>query len=65
MIDVILTEVFDEHQKMVRIQASATSGEHQLDILWDPTDEDTPENRAAFRKWAITMLNRKGLNPIN
>lgn len=65
MKQVRLTEVFGEDKALIRIEAHDLSGQHQLDILWDPHDENNETNRKAFREWAITMLKRKQLEPIN
>jgi hypothetical protein len=58
---VIMAEVHDESGGMTRIQAiDPETGESVLDFVWDPRDEQTPENRLAFRKWATGWLERKG-----
>ena len=66
MSKVIQKEVHDEAGNIVRIEAVDTlSGKVVLDILWDPNDEQTAENRDEFRKWANRILRSKGLEPIN
>jgi len=66
MSKVIQKEVHDEAGNIVRIEAVDTlSGQVVLDILWDPNDEQTAENRDEFRKWANRILRSKGLEPIN
>lgn len=65
MTKVRLIEVFGPNQEPVRIEAYDLSGNHQIDILWDPRDEDTPANRQLFRAWAAGILKRKQLEPIN
>ncbi len=66
MSKVIQKEVHDEAGNIVRIEAVDTlSGKAVLDILWDPNDEQTAENRDEFRKWANRILRSKGLEPIN
>jgi hypothetical protein len=66
MSKVIQKEVHDEAGNIVRIEAVyKDTGEHVLDILWDPNDEQTAENRDEFRKWANRILRSKGLEPIN
>ena len=66
MSKVIQKEVHDEAGNIVRIEAVDTlSGQVVLDILWDPNDEQTAENRDEFRKWASRILRSKGLESIN
>jgi len=58
---VILADVYNDQGEMVRIEATDPSnGEAVLDFVWDPRDEQTSENREAFRKWAASWLLRKG-----
>jgi hypothetical protein len=42
------------------IVCNDAKGNHIFDAIWDPTDENTPENREKFRKWVYTMLKRRG-----
>lgn len=37
----------------------ADTGEHIVDVLWDPHDEQTPENRQEFRRWVDRIIKRK------
>lgn len=61
-----LTEEYDKEGNMIRIIAeSAETGEHVIDAIWDPHDEQTIEKRAAFRAWVTTMLTRMGHDSIN
>lgn len=61
-----LTEVFNSNGGMSKIIATdAETGEHIIDALWDPHDQQTEENRYEFRKWVNTMLARKGFISIN
>ena len=61
-----LTEVFNDDGKMIKIVAEdAETGRHVLDVLWDPNDDQDPETRAEFRRWAIVSLVRKNYSPIN
>jgi hypothetical protein len=58
---VILADVYSKDGDLVRIEAvDPADGEAVLDFLWDPRDEQTPENRESFRRWADTWLKRKG-----
>lgn len=61
-----ITEVHDEDGSLIKLEAyDAKSGEHVLDGHWDPSDDQTPENREHFRRWFSAMLNRKGYDSIN
>jgi len=55
----IPTEIHDENGDFKRIEFHDDNGEHIIDAIWDERDEQTPENRAEFRKWAYHMLNQK------
>jgi len=46
--------------KLTMIVCNDANGEHIFDALWDPRDEDTPENRKEFRSWVYRMLKNKG-----
>jgi hypothetical protein len=51
-------EIFDKNGNMVKIETRDEEGQHILDIVWDENDEQTPENRAEFRKWAYGFLEK-------
>jgi hypothetical protein len=58
---VIPIDVYDKEGNLVKIDIQNESGEFVTQILWDPTDEQTSENREKFRKWAYRFLeNSKG-----
>lgn len=62
----IQREVFDKDGNLVRIEAvQEDTGEHILDILWDPNDEQTEKKRQEFRMWASNVIRRKNFIPIN
>lgn len=62
----IQREVFDDAGNLVRIEAvRQDNGQHILDIVWDPTDEQTEAKRQEFRLWASKMIRRKNFEPIN
>jgi len=44
---------------MLRIEAHDLEGEFVIQAVWDPTDEQTSENREEFRKWFYRMLKNK------
>ena len=53
-------DVYDKDGNMVKIEFNEGTGEHIIDAIWDPIDPQTAKNREAFRKWAYTMIERKG-----
>jgi len=55
----VIAEFFDG-AKITHIECTdVESGKHIFDVLWDPRDLNTPENRQKFRDWAVRMLARK------
>ena len=52
----IPVDVYDKNGDMIKIEFNDANGEHILDAVWDPTDEQTSENRVAFRKWAYNHV---------
>jgi hypothetical protein len=55
----IPVDVYDKDGNMTKIEVNTPSGEHIFDFLWDPTDEQTNENRVKFREWAYRILKQK------
>ena len=53
------TEILDKDGNLTKIEFYKDDGEHITDALWDPNDDQTPENRKAFREWAYRFINRK------
>lgn len=57
----IPTDIYDKEGNLTRIEVSTEAGDHIADFQWDPSDEQTSENRITFRKWVYTFLEqRKG-----
>ena len=56
---VTLTDVYDDNGDMLRIEAHDLEGEFVLQAVWDPTDEQTSDNREEFRKWFYRILKQK------
>ena len=57
---VILQDIYNDKGDMLRIEAiDSETGKPYLDFLWDPRDEQTPENREEFRRWAGQILTSK------
>lgn len=55
----IPVDVYDKEGNLVKIEVNDRSGEHIVDFLWDPTDEQTSENRTKFREWAYKFLEQQ------
>jgi hypothetical protein len=53
---IILKEVFDEEGNVKSIEVTNGYGEHIIDAVWDERDEQTQENKDAFRAWTLKML---------
>ena len=56
----IPAEIYNDQGDMVRIEFHDGSGEHIIDAVRDEHDEQTSENRIAFRDWAYRTLMQKG-----
>jgi len=55
----IPVDVYDRDGNMIRIEFNDMEGNHILDAQWDQNDEQTSENREAFRKWAYNFVRNK------
>ena len=49
-------DVLDKDGNMTGIEFYDISGSFIVFAEWDENDEQTPQNREAFRKWAYHML---------
>lgn len=56
----IPVDVYDKDGNFTRIEVQDGEGNHIIDIVWDPSDEQTSENRVEFRKFAYRVLEQKG-----
>lgn len=56
----IPVDVYDEDGNMTKVEFNDGEGNHILDAVWDPSDEQTSENRTFFRKWAYNFLRNEG-----
>ena len=56
---VIPTDVYDKEGNLTMIEFQDATGEHVLDVVWDPQDEQTSEKRVEFRNWAYRMMEQK------
>jgi hypothetical protein len=52
----IPVDVYDRDGNMLRIEFSDSEGNHVMDAVWDVNDEQSSDNRVAFRKWAYNHL---------
>ena len=55
----IPVDVYDKDGSLIKIEFNDGSGEHIVDAIWDPTDEQTSENRVKFREWAYRFIETK------
>lgn len=53
-------DVYDKDGNLVKIEVTDSAGEFIIQSLWDPTDEQTHENRVNFRKWTYNHLRKIG-----
>jgi hypothetical protein len=56
---VIPIDVYDKDGNLTKIEFQDADGAHVIDAVWDPSDEQTSENRVEFRNWAYKMIKRK------
>lgn len=57
--EVIPTDIYQDGD-LIGIEFNNLEGEFVLVAEWDPTDEQTNENRVAFRRWSYHMLKQIG-----
>jgi hypothetical protein len=55
----IPVDVYDKDGNMLRIEFHDSAGDHIIDALWDPQDEQTSKNREEFRKWSYNFIKNK------
>ena len=53
-------EVYNQDGSLEKIEVTLETGTHLFDALWDPTDEQTDENRTAFRQWVKRITAQHG-----
>ena len=56
---VTMHEIF-EKGNLIKIEVWDSNNEFVFDIMWNPMDEQTHENREEFRKWSVTVIKRYG-----
>jgi hypothetical protein len=58
-------DVYDKDGNMLKVEFHDGEGGHIIDAIWDESDEQTSENRTAFRKWAYNLIEQKGYTLYN
>lgn len=58
---VVPMDIYDKDGNLVRIDFLNENGDFEIQALWDPTDEQTSENRIEFRKWAYKMVEQQDM----
>jgi hypothetical protein len=58
--NVVPTEVHDKDGNLTQIEFYDFAGNFIFQAAWDDNDEQTSENREAFRKWADRMAKQLG-----
>jgi len=53
---VIPTDVYDEDGNLTQIEFYNEAGSFEIQAEWDPSDEQTSENRTKFREWAYKFI---------
>jgi hypothetical protein len=62
---VIPIDVYDKDGNMTHIEVQDAKGDFVMQMLWDPRDEQTSENRIAFREWAYKHLEQSQGYEVN
>ena len=53
---VIPTDVYDKDGNLTHIEFYNEAGSFEIQAEWDPSDAQTPDNRAKFRQWAYKFI---------
>ena len=61
---VVLTDIFDKDGNLLKIDVHDLEGQFVIQIVWDENDEQTSENRKAFREWANRQLRQRDYEPV-
>jgi hypothetical protein len=62
---IIPTEIHDKDGNLVKIEYHDEQGKFVIQAVWDEMDEQTAENRDAFRKWATRLLAAKDYTVVS
>lgn len=57
---VIPTDIYDKDGNLSYIEFNDLDGNFVIKADWDPTDEQTSENRVKFREWAYRLVQSIG-----
>lgn len=60
MTKAIPTDIYDKEGNMLRVEFHDNKGDFAFQVLWDPTEEQTSENREVFRRYAYRMAFQLG-----
>lgn len=55
MSNVIPVDIYDKDGNMLRVEFHDSKGDFAFQVLWDPREEQTSENREEFRRFAYRM----------
>ena len=56
--------IYDKDGNLTRIDFLDQNGDFVIQALWDPSDEQTSENRIKFREWTYKMLKQQDLEVL-
>ena len=63
--NIIPTEIHDKDGNLEKIEYHDEEGKFVIQAVWDEIDEQTAENRDAFRKWATRLLAAKDYTVVS
>ena len=55
---VVPIDIYDSSGNLSSIEFHSLEGEFMFQAVWDPSDDQTNDNRNIFRKWSKTMAKR-------
>lgn len=55
----IPTDVYDKDGNMLKIDFHDGKGDFIIQFVWDESEEQTSDNREAFRKWAYKWMQQQ------
>ena len=61
---VIPTDILDNDGNLEKIEFYDELGGFQFQAMWDPSEDQTAENRRSFREWASGMANNMGYEVV-
>jgi hypothetical protein len=57
-------DIYDKDGNLTRIDFLDQNGDFVIQSLWDPSDEQTSENRIKFREWTYKMLKQQDMEVL-